>query len=171
MIPLLNVYTSETSASSGISSPSSSRTGAKASSEHRAPLGVHPCEPLLELGTVPGERLQLEPDLLVRAILVEVGHRRPPLLEEWRVRRVHLPLSLDQLLGEALEHAHEQLLHRSEVVVDEAVVHPGLLGDPPRRDPGCADLDEQPLGGVEERLLGLVSWANRNLRHSTYTCD
>jgi len=44
--------------------------------------------------------------------------------------------------------------------VDEAVVGPGLLGDSPRRDPGCADLDEQPLSGVEKRLLGLVSGAN-----------
>ena len=64
--------------------------------QHRLPLGVHSGEPLLELGTVPGERLQLEPELLVRAILVQVGHRRPPLLEERHVRRVHPPLSLDQ---------------------------------------------------------------------------
>ena len=91
---------------------------------------------------------------------LEVAHRRPPLLDERLVGRVHLALALDQPLGEALEHAHEQLLHRAEVVVDEAVVRAGLLGHAPRRDPGRAHLDEQPLGGVEERLLGLVSWAD-----------
>ena len=102
---------------------------------------------------------------------LEVAHRRPPLLEKRHVRRVHLPLPLDQPLGEALEHAHEQLLHRAEVVVDEAVVRAGLLGDAPRRDPGRAHLDEQPLGGVEQRLLGLVSWTHARVRHTTYTFD
>ena len=29
-----------------------------------------------------------------------------------------------------------------------------LLGEAPRRDPRVADLDEQPLGGVQQRLLG-----------------
>ena len=51
--------------------------------------------------------------------------------------------------------------------MDEAVVRAGLLRDPPRRDPGRADLDEQSFGGVEERLLGLVSGAYRGLRHTT----
>ena len=111
------------------------------------------------------------PELLVRTILLEVGHRRPPLLEKRNVRRVQPPLPLDQPLGEALEHAHEQLLHRPEVVVDEAVVRPGLLGNSPRRDACRADLDEQPLGGVEQRLLGLGSGAIGNLRHSTYAFD
>ena len=37
--------------------------------------------------------------------------------------------------------------------------------------PGGADLDEQPLGGVEERLLGLVSWTHDRLRHMTNTFD
>ena len=67
---------------------------------------------------------------------------------------VHRALARDQPLGEPLEHAHEQVLDRAEVVVDEAVVDARLLGQPPRRDPGVADLDEQPLGRVEERLLG-----------------
>ena len=34
-----------------------------------------------------------------------------------------------------------------------------------------ADLDEQALGGVEERLLGLVSGAYGDLRHTTYAFD
>ena len=129
-------------------------------------------EPLAQLGAVPGERLQLEPDLLVRGVLAhEVAHRRPPLLDEGLVGRVELALARDQALGEPLEHAHEQLLDRAEVVVDETVVRAGLLGDPPRRDSGRADLDEQPLGGVEERLLGLVPWADVRLSHSTNTFD
>ena len=132
---------------------------------------MHPREPLLELGPVPGECLQLEPDLLVRQILIEVGHRRPPLLEKRGVGRVQLALPLDQPLGEALEHAHEELLHRAEVVVDEAVVRAGFIGHPPRRDTRRVDLAEQPFGGVEERLLGLVSWAYGWLRHSTYAFD
>jgi hypothetical protein len=55
--------------------------------------------------------------------------------------------------------------------MDEAVVHAGFFRDPPRRDPGRADLDEQPLSGVEERLLGVVSRTNGNLRHLAYTFD
>ena len=86
--------------------------GRKGLAQDGTPLRVYPHEPLAELGPVPGQGLQLEPDLLVRTILVEVGHRRPPLLDERHVRRVHLPLPLDQPLGEALEHAYEQLLHR-----------------------------------------------------------
>jgi hypothetical protein len=82
-----------------------------------------------------------------------------------------VPLPLDQPLGETLEHAHQQLLHRSEVVMDEAVVGPGLVGHPTRGDLCCADVDEQPLGGVEEGLLGLVSAANGDLRHTTYAFD
>lgn len=35
------------------------------------------------------------------------------------------------------------------------MVRPGLLGEPPCRDAGEPDLDEQALGGVEEPLLGL----------------
>ncbi len=34
------------------------------------------------------------------------------------------------------------------------MVRPGLLGEPPCRDAGEPDLDEQALGGVEEPLLG-----------------
>jgi hypothetical protein len=38
--------------------------------------------------------------------------------------------------------------------VDEAVVDAGFLGQPPGGDPGGADLYEQPLGRVEQGLLG-----------------
>ena len=141
--------------------------GRKGFAQDGTPLRVHVHEPLAELGPVPGQGLQLEPDLLVRTILVEIGHRRPPLLDKRHVRRVHLPLPLDQPLGEALEHPDEQLLHRPEVVVDEAVIRAGLVGHAPRRDPGRAHLDQEPLGGIEERLLGLVAWASLCLRHST----
>jgi hypothetical protein len=37
--------------------------------------------------------------------------------------------------------------------VDEAVVDPGLLGEPTGRDAGVADVDEQLLRRVEERIL------------------
>ena len=160
MIPSLNVYTSETSASSGSSSPSSSRTGAKASRSTARHSACTRASRSCSSGRFQASACSSNQIFWYGAILLEVGHRRPPLLEKRRVRRVQLPLPLDQPLGEALEHAHEQLLHRAEVVVDEAVVRPGLLGHPPRRDPGCADVDEQPLGRVEERLLGLVSWAD-----------
>ena len=46
------------------------------------------------------------------------------------VGRVQLALARDQALGEALERAHEQVLVRAEVVVDEAVVDARLLGEP-----------------------------------------
>ena len=139
--------------------------------QHRLPLGVHPCKPLLQLWTIPGERLQLEPDLLIRKVLVEIGHRRPPLHEERHVRRIHLALPLDEPFGKPFEHAHEQLLHGAEVVVDEAVIRPGLLGDLAGCDPARADLDEQPLSGVEERLLRLVPGTDRWLRHTHKSFD
>ena len=68
--------------------------------------------------------------------------------------RVHLALPRDQPLGEPFERPHEQVLDRAEVVVDEAVVDAGLLGQPPRRDARVAGVDEHALGRVEERLLG-----------------
>ena len=37
----------------------------------------------------------------------------------------------------------------------EAAVGLGLFGEPARGDPGVARLHEQPLGGVEESVLGL----------------
>ena len=48
---------------------------------------------------------------------------------------IHRALPLDQPIGEPLEHADEQVLDRAEVVVHQAVVEPGLLGEPSRRDP------------------------------------
>jgi hypothetical protein len=41
--------------------------------------------------------------------------------------------------------------------VHEPVVDTGLLGQPPGRDAGVADLDQQPLRGVEKRFLGCGS--------------
>jgi hypothetical protein len=38
--------------------------------------------------------------------------------------------------------------------VDQAVVDIRLLRQPPRRDAGMADLDQQTLGRVEEGVLG-----------------
>jgi hypothetical protein len=63
-------------------------------------------------------------------------------------------LPLDQPLGEAFERSDEEVLDRAEVVVDEAVIEARLFGKPSRRDAGVADVDEQPLGRVEERVLG-----------------
>ena len=67
---------------------------------------------------------------------------------------VHLALARDEAVREALEHLHEHLVDRAEVVVDEALVGARLRGQPARGDPGVPDLDEQPLGRVEERLGG-----------------
>jgi hypothetical protein len=50
-----------------------------------------------------------------------------------------------------------QLLHRAEVVVDQAVIGPGLGGELARRDLGVAALNEQAFRRVEERLFGVVS--------------
>jgi hypothetical protein len=55
-----------------------------------------------------------------------------------------------------LERAHLQLRDRSEVVVHEAAVGAGLLGERAGRDPRGTDADEEGLRGVE-RLLGLLS--------------
>ena len=123
--------------------------------QNRPPLGVHPVDALLQLGPVPGERLELVPDLLVGSVFAHhVAHRRPPLLEEGHVGGVHLALPRDLPLGEAFEHPHEQVLDRAEVVVDEAVVDARLLGQTPRRDARVAGVDEHALGRVEESLLG-----------------
>ena len=97
MIPMLKVITSETSASRGMSIFNSRCASAKASVSTSAPLGVHAGKPLAEVGVVPRERLQLEPDLLVGLVLAhEVAHRRPPLLDERHVGRVELALAVDQ---------------------------------------------------------------------------
>jgi hypothetical protein len=124
--------------------------------QHLPPLGVDARHALADVGPVPPQRLQLEPDLRIagREVLVEEAHRGAPALRERRVGRVHRALPRDQSFGEALEHPHEQVLHRAEVVVDEPVVGARLLGEPARRDPGVADVDQQALGGVEERLFG-----------------
>jgi hypothetical protein len=138
--------------------------------EHGAPLGIHDCEPPAELGVVPRERLQLEPDLFVRGVLAQqVADRCPPLVDERGFGRVELPLTRDEPLGEALERPEQQVLVRAEVVVDEAVIDPGLLGEAPRRDAGVADLDKQPLGSVEQRVLcGRAGGApSRGLDNST----
>ena len=78
------------------------------------------------------------------------------------IRRVHLALPRDQARREALEHLHEQLVHRAEVVVDEALVGACLGGQPARADPGVPDLDEQALGGVQEGLGGGVRGLGRS---------
>ena len=134
--------------------------------EDRAPFVVNASDALLELGPVPGERLQLVPDLLVLAVGVEVAHRRPPLLGEGDLGvGVHRSLPHDQPLREPLEHADEQALDRAEVIVDEPVVHPGLGGELPGRDARVADLDEQTLGRVEERpLRGRAGYLRRSHR-------
>ena len=123
--------------------------------QHGAPFGIDAREALAQLRLVPGERLQLEPDLLVGDVLAhQVAHRRPPLLDERHVGRVQLALPRDQAFGEALERPDEQVLVRAEVVVDEPVVDAGLLREPSRRDARVADVDQQALGRVEQGLFG-----------------
>ena len=85
---------------------------------------------------VPGERLELEPDLLVADVLLdEVAHRRAPLLDERHLCGVHLALACNQTLGETLEGTDEHILDRPEVVVDEPVIDACLLGEASCRDP------------------------------------
>ena len=76
----------------------------------------------------------------------------PPLLGEGRVGLVHRLLALQYAVREPLQGLNQQLVDRAEVIVDEAVVLPSLLGQPSRRDPRGALLDQQALGGVEEGL-------------------
>ena len=125
--------------------------------QHGPPLGVDPGHPLAEVGVVPRHGLQLEPDLGIAGgdVLLEEPHGRAPLLEEGDVGRVHRPLPLDQLVGEPLQHAQEQVLHGAEVVVDEAVVDARLLGHQPGGDGGVPDAHQQTLGRIEQRLLRL----------------
>jgi hypothetical protein len=80
-------------------------------------------------------------------------HRGPPLVDERAFRLVEIALPGDQALGEALEGADEQVLVGAEVVVDETVIDARLLGEPPRRNSRVANVDEQPLRGVEQRLF------------------
>ena len=172
MMPSLNVMTSETSTSSGISIPYRSRGSANASirtARHSAfTWSTRSCSS----GRFQASAWSSSQTFSYADVVAdEVAHRRPPLLDEGHVGGVHLALTRDLALGKALEHAHEQLLDRAEVVVDEAVVRPGLLRHPARRDPSCAHLEEQPLRGVEERLLRFVSGANSDLVHLTNTFD
>jgi len=60
----------------------------------------------------------------------------------------------DEPLGEPLEDAHEQVLHRTEVVVDQSMVGSCCFGEPPGADVGVADLNEQAFGGIQETFFG-----------------
>ena len=164
-IPMLNVITSETSAraSRGISTPSFTMRLLERFGEHRAPLGVHAREAFAQVGVVPSERLQLEPDLRTRsprssdsALLSATSRGR-------KRRRVHLALPRDHPRGEPLEGPYEEVLDGAEVVADEAVVDPSLLGQTPSGDARSAGVDEHALGCVEESLLR--SRARRRLGH------
>jgi hypothetical protein len=57
----------------------------------------------------------------------------------------------DQPRGEPLEGLHHHFVHRSEVVMDEAVVHSGLFRQPARGHRALALRDEQGLGRIEDR--------------------
>ena len=65
---------------------------------------------------------------------------------------VHRPLAVQDAAGEPLQGLQQQLVDRAEVVVDEAVVLPGLPGKLPGRDARGALPDQQPLGGIEKGL-------------------
>ena len=78
---------------------------------------------------------------------------------------VHRALALDHAPCEPLERPPEHVLHRAEVVVDETMVDAGLLCEAPCRDAGMPDLDEQPLGSVQQgALVGLAS-GELDVRH------
>src|SRR6188768_2210414 len=102
---------------------------------------------------MPGERLQLRPDLRVarRQVLLDVGDRSAPLLGERRLCRVHRPLALENTAGESLQGLQQQLVDRAEVVMNEAMVLPGLPGQLSGRDPRRSLSDQEPLRGVKER--------------------
>ena len=159
--PLLNCITSAAQASAEKRAPSRSYSSialGQRVAKQRAPAVVDAVQPLAQLGPVPGERLELGPDLGIagREILLDEAHRGAPLLGEGRVGPVHRPLAVEDAGREPLQGLQQQLVDRAEVVVDEAVVLPGLAGKLPRRDPRGALPDQQPLGGVEERLdIGL----------------
>ena len=155
MIPMLKVITSDTSASSGMLDAELAMRLGECVAQDAPPLGVHAREAFPQPVVVPRQRGQLHPDLLVADVLAdEVAHRGPPLLDERDILGVQRALPLDHPPGEALQRAHEQVLVRREVVVDEPVVHAGLLGEAARRDAGVPDVDEQLLGGVKQGLLG-----------------
>ena len=66
----------------------------------------------------------------------------------------------------------KQLVDRAEVVVDEAVVLPCLGGQLPGRDSGRPVPDQQPLGGIEERLdVGLPDREPTVFRLHIRTCQ
>ena len=66
-------------------------------------------------------------------------------------------LPSDQTLGEALESGHEQVLVRPEVVVHQAVVDLRLLGQPASADAGIPNIQKQPLGGVQQASLAVMT--------------
>ena len=123
------------------------------------PFGVDVFDPWPQLRPVPRQRLELHPDLRVAGleVLGLVAPGGAPLLDEGGIGAVHLALALDEAIGEPLQDLCEELVDRAEVVVDEALVGVRLGGEPARRDPLMADLDQKALRGVEERLRGRVA--------------
>ena len=159
--PLLNCITSVAQASAekrALSRPYSSIARESASRSSVRHSVVDSVQPLAHLGPVPGERFELRPDLRVagRQVLLDEADRGAPLLGEGPVGLVHRPLAIEDPAREPLQGLQQQLVDRAEVVVDEAVVLPGLLRQPPGRDPPGALPDQKPLGGIEEGLdIGL----------------
>ena len=59
----------------------------------------------------------------------------------------------------AVGDGHREGLERAEVVVDESVIDPGLVGDAAGREPVAAVAGEHPLGGVEQPVARIDCWA------------
>src|SRR5215469_8858698 len=97
---------------------------------------MHACQTLFQLWTIPCHRLQLEPNLLIPIlqIPIEEAHSRPPFLNERYWSRVHLSLPGDEPLGKAFQDAQKQVLHRTEVVMDQPMVGTCFLGESPSAD-------------------------------------
>ena len=59
-------------------------------------------------------------------------------------------MSLDQASREPLQGLQEDVLHGSEVVMDQTQIDSGLASQPPGRDARVPHLDEEPFGSVEQ---------------------
>ena len=79
-------------------------------------------------GLVQAERFEFRPDLGISRlkVLLDVAHCGAPLLREGRIGPTHRPLAVEDAGREPLQRLQQQLVDRAEVVVDEAVVLPGL---------------------------------------------
>src|SRR5205807_2281552 len=120
------------------------------------PVGDHLRHARLNPGIAQGLPSQLpqRPHVPRPHVRFEILERLGPDLLERSGLRVHGPLTGEEALVDEVEHLQHEVLFAPIVVVEQALVDPGALGDLAHRDLCVAHLHERPVGRPEDLLPG-----------------